>query len=253
MMKALFYPDVLFRKGKSLTQHLCEKAGYDVTRDIDSDWDICFYWNFASKNIIPNELINERRLVINRYCNNVLKDKLDIVFKNVFGYSSEADTNRYGHCVKKSIEQCAKNFAVVETPCENEKGYIYQKFINSRIAIDTVRDFRIYKVFDKWVVATRDKHISGTFAPGDAPVKVTFRNDYKRYFIKNEVDKINEVCKRMGLDVGAVDVVRDYSDGKLYVIDINNIPGISKRDTPEVIDAVYKLFKSEVENQYAKY
>jgi len=245
-MKVLFYPDTLVKRGgKSLTQHAFEQLGYEITTDINSDWDFAIYWNFQSKSDVPTELKGK---VINIKCNDVLKDKVERVNSNVFGYSSEANTNRYGVAVKKNINQSHKDFSIIFTPCENENGYIYQKFINNRIAIDKVRDFRFFFAFGEYIFTVKDKDLAGAFVQQWGKSEVILGNNVNEYFENAEVEKIKEVVKRMGLDLGAVDVVRDHSDYKLYVIDINNIPGMAPIEiTPPVMQAFIKLVKENIE------
>ena len=36
---------------------------------------------------------------------------------------------------------------------------------------------------------------------------------------------MREFCEKMGLDLGEIDAIRDNSTGKLYIIDVNDIPG----------------------------
>ena len=37
-------------------------------------------------------------------------------------------------------------------------------------------------------------------------------------------EKILLFCRRMGLDYGELDMLRDREDGRLYIVDVNNTP-----------------------------
>ena len=40
-------------------------------------------------------------------------------------------------------------------------------------------------------------------------------------FSEQELALIDTFCKKMGLDFGAIDVMRDKVDGKIYIVDVN--------------------------------
>ena len=239
-MKVLFYPDKIRKRVISLNELICQRMKWHMTTDINDRWDFSFYWNFNEKNVTPKELMDDKRLVFNRRCNDVTKSKVDRVFKNVFGYTSEGNTNRYGYCVKKNEGQCKKDFEIVNTPCENKQGYFYQIFFNNRIKVNWTREYRFYICMDKSIMVVRDKTVEGTFIPKKGKQE-TFVDDVRNHFTRDEQEKIMEVCNLLGLDLGAVDVIRDYSTGKVYVLDINNICGYATPVTNLVIEPFEKL------------
>ena len=40
----------------------------------------------------------------------------------------------------------------------------------------------------------------------------------------DELKKVCQFCERMGLDYGEVDILRDNTDGRIYIVDANNTP-----------------------------
>jgi len=243
MKKCLIYPERIQRGGVSLQEYYVSKHGYTITTDINDTWDFGLYINFRERSQCPEAM--QGKLVINSRCEDVTKTNVERVAHQVLGYGSFAKTNIYGVAVKKSERQCAKDFTVVETPCMPENGYVYQRFLNSRIAVDWVRDFRFYFAFDKFVLVRRDKNIDGTFYGGKAPQRFDVQ-DWGKYFKGSEIDSIIEIKNAIGMDVGAIDVVRDYSDGLIYVLDINNISGIPDFIV-KCIDRWYSpIFKEEL-------
>jgi hypothetical protein len=243
MKTCLIYPERIKSGGISLQEYYVTKHGFNITTNPEDYWDFGLHINFRERNQCPEVMLN--KLVINKYCNDVTKTHVEKVSKMVLGYGSFANPSIYGIAVRKSEKQCAKDFRVVETPCRMDEGFVYQRFLNSRIDVDWVRDFRFYFAFDRFVLVKRDKHIEGTFYGGKAKQKFDVV-DWGKYFKGAEIDNIIEIKNRLGMDVGAIDVVRDYSDNRIYVLDVNNISGIPQFIV-NCIDRWYsKLFIDEL-------
>jgi len=64
------------------------------------------------------------------------------------------------------------------------------------------------------------------------PTELRFSAKFKRVYIvkpdkvitNNEYKKILELCHKMGLDYGELDVLRDSDTQKLFIVDVNNTP-----------------------------
>jgi hypothetical protein len=41
---------------------------------------------------------------------------------------------------------------------------------------------------------------------------------------ESELSKVREFCTKFGLDYGELDVLRDYDDGRIYIVDVNYMP-----------------------------
>lgn len=228
-MTVLFYPDPpIQHPGHSLSKTIryFQIAGHKLTNDFNSDWDIAVHWNYNDiKNTEPR-LINNERMVINRNLKNVRKDYTDKIFTEVFGYSSLADTDKLGYCIRKSNRQSAHDGVVKRTPCIQEPGYVYQLFLDNRNSISTVYDIRIPILMGNIpLIFIKCRGIEGSF-------ENTLSNN-KKYWIENpehslyswEIELVREFCEKMGFDLGEIDAIRDNSTGKLYIIDVNDIPG----------------------------
>jgi len=226
----------------SLQEYYLRKIGVNIVYDKEKQHDFVAFIDFKEKNVCPEF---DAHLVINGECEDVTKTQVEKIFSYVFGYDSFVDTDNYGVCVKKSEKQCAKSFTVMETPCEKQDGYVYQKFINNRIAIDRVRDYRFYFAWDEFVLIQRDKHIDGIFYGGKAE-QTFLKVDWRKYFTQDEISKIISVKNLLGMDVGAVDVVRDYSENKVYFLDANNISGIPDFIKHAIEPDYMNIFKTEL-------
>lgn len=229
MRKVLFYPDPAIQ----LPGHTLSKTikyfvimGYGFAKSIDEDWDIGVYWNLADKSEPPRDLIESGKRVLNIRCTDITKSHVEKVFSEVFGYSSLADTSQFGYCVKKSEKQSAHDGQIVRMPCEKETGYIYQLLIDNRMEIDRIYDLRI-PVFLGEIphIFVKNKSIPGTFENSLCKSKVYWVDDNEKWLTEEEIDKIIQFSDKMGLDTGEIDALRDNSTGKLYLIDVNNIPG----------------------------
>ena len=64
------------------------------------------------------------------------------------------------------------------------------------------------------------------------PKDIRFKNenfcvavsDMAANFSQEEIGQIRAFCREMGLDYGELDVLRDTSDGRIYIVDVNNTP-----------------------------
>ena len=73
----------------------------------------------------------------------------------------------------------------------------------------------------------------------------------KDEFTKEEVDRIEEVCKRLGADYGELDVLRDKNTKKIYVVDVAKTPcgtpnGLPKRMARLAIDEMSYVFAKNI-------
>ena len=228
-MKVLFYPDAgIQHRGHSLSKTIryFKILGYKITNDINSDWDIGVHWNYKDINKTPDILLNDSRLVLNKNVNNVTKSYVDKIFTEVFGYSSLADTNKFGYCVRKSERQSAHDGVITRMPCEKQPGYVYQLFLDNRMSRNMVYDIRIiYMLGNIYQVVLKGRLVEGTFENTLSKQKKYWIDQVENWLTKYEIKKIKLFCEAFGLDIGELDGIRDNSTGKLFIIDVNNLPG----------------------------
>ena len=159
--------------------------------------------------------------VINGACNDIGKEKVEDVFSHVFGYGMRIDPRTFnGPCVQKSNRNAANDGQIVECPREPEKGYVYQKLIDTQEG-DMAVDMRLSIFNDKLPLAyLRYKHISDRFRNTKKSVRVPVQD----ILSEDEQRTIIRFCQMLGLDYGELDLIREKSDGKLYIVDANNTP-----------------------------
>ena len=228
-MKVLFYPDPPVQiNGHSLSKTimLFQMAGFQLTNDIHSDWDVGVYWNYNDVSIPPVKLEYSGKKVLNIRCIDIRKSTVDRAFDEIFGYTSLANTDTFGYCVRKTERQSAHDGEIIRTPCKHEKGFVYQKLLDNRIAINRVCDIRIPVIVGEIPFIIRKSYtVEGTFENTLSKDRRYWVESVDENLTENEVIQIKRFCIRIGLDIGELDVIRDNSTGLIYIIDVNNIPG----------------------------
>lgn len=226
----LFYPDppMVFKNHTSLSKIIryFKNLNYTITNDPYSDWDIGVHWNYNDINVTSEIFINSNKPVINKNVNNVTKSYVDKVFHDVFGYSSMADTSRFGYCVKKSEKQSAHDGQIMKMPLKQDGDSVYQILIDNRMSIDTVYVIRIPIFWGKIpFVMIYKKSIEGTFERSLSKQRQDYVEKVSDVLSRLEHERIRLFCDKMGVDVAEIDALRDNSTGLLYLTDVNNLPG----------------------------
>lgn len=222
--RILFYPDVPWET--SVMAQICLQLGYEITNNISGDYDLAFKWKDATVYQPDQKLLElaEMREVINVRCNDIRKANVDAVHKEIFGYCTVVDPRTHqGICVRKSDFNAKHDGQIIECPVtEIEDGVIYQCLIDSRVDENHVMDIRIpiYRDMIPFVV-TWVKPIHERFN-----VDVGERQYWEtsEIFTNAEQVSILRFCRKIGLDYGELDILRNTPDGKIYIIDVNNTP-----------------------------
>jgi hypothetical protein len=230
----LFYPDsprdfhVLFKILKFL--------GAEITNDPDRCCDIAIKWwrapdgnPFSPIKSFP--VLRPRKskdiVGINFRCNDTSKLLVNREFEKVFGYALSIDpTNYEGKCVMKLNGNGLHKGRVIQCPTDKiEKDYVYQKLIGNETENGLVEDIRV-PVFKSVIPFVYIKRRSVKDRLVDRAHTNTFATleEVRSRLNEEEISKILEFCKGIGLDYGEVDVLRDRKDGRIYIIDVNNFP-----------------------------
>lgn len=190
-----------------------------------SAYDVAFRYNRATR---PGPAANSpfaEEPVINAQCTDVRKCTVNAAFEAVFGYSVGVDPTRHcGPMVVKSNENGTHDGRVVEGPMAPEAvsgDVAYQKVVNNRVGRQ-VMDYRvpvhgsmIPLVYRKYRPDTHRFRSFSTHTALERPEAV---------FSRDERTGILQVADRLGMDFGEMDVLRDASDGRVYVVDANPTP-----------------------------
>lgn len=173
-------------------------------------------------------------------------------FEQVFGYALQVDPHTYaGPMVRKSDENAAHDGVTVMGPLPADEvalpGQVYQRLVDNS-AGPSVVDIRVSvvrTVQDHSYVKLRpvlDRYSNVNSAAWFAPTSVLLTPD--------EIAHIDVFCASIGLDFGQLDLCRDNTSGRVYVVDANNTPfgpanGMSPADAAAAVTALGADFARE--------
>lgn len=221
------YDFVFYRMMRILNMKFCNAQVGDI--DFAIDWRLD-----TTRNIIHDfNFLRDDVGVINQYCQDISKEKVDRVFLEVFGYASMVDPAIFnGECILKSNINAMHDSVVIKCPI-NEKRHdmVYQRIINNRVSDSYYCDIRVPIIGKSIpVVFYKYRHMSERFIGG----YITESKNVSDVFSKKEVEQILTFAELMGLDYGELDVLRDLDDYRIYIIDVNNTPFRIRNSKPEV-------------------
>jgi hypothetical protein len=173
-----------------------------------------------------NRLQIPRAQIINAACVDTDKRTVGRLFCEIFDTKLDLDPVKWdGFMVKKSVVNGTNDAIVIKGPIppdEVEDGFVYQKEIDNK---NEERESVVYRVpvFMESVPLVFIKYRSEAhrFRGNYHSVEIADPSDL---FTKDELGKILEMARLMGMEFGECDVLRDRN-GTLYVIDFNNHPG----------------------------
>jgi O-antigen/teichoic acid export membrane protein len=218
----LCYPDMP-QHWHALYQILHE-LGCRMTNDPDVKYDLAVAFEdttIRKENTILTQL-GTHHAVVNIGCGDITKERVEKIFKDVFGYGTVVDPRTYvGQCVRKSNINGAHDGVIVACPTEPEPAYLYQKVINNTYGNETFADLRVLICRESIVLVYRKvKSAKERFDHTESILMA----DPNEVFSAEEIEKILRFSKNFGLDYGDLDVLRDADDGKIYIVDANNTP-----------------------------
>lgn len=158
--------------------------------------------------------------VLNAHCLDVTKSRVASVFEDVFGRTLGVDPARWqGPMVSKSEANGRHDGVVIEGPAAREPGKTYQRLIDNLAPDGCVEDIRCPTVGGEIPVAFIKRREAGRrFANANAEVLLCAPGDV---LSDQERAQIKQFCAAMGLDWGGLDVLRDRSSGKIFIVDVN--------------------------------
>jgi len=192
--------------------------GYLVAKS-QEDADINFHWEDCT---FPKALTD--RSFINSQCKSVSKIAVESSFEKVFGYKLLLDPNNFeGKCVRKNNLNAKHDGKIIDCPIVKlEKGYVYQHLINNAIDSRIIEDIRVPFIKNQIpFVYIKYRLISKRFSNENLYTKI---DKVSNVLSAKETTNIIKVCNNMKLDYCELDIIRDYPEGKLYVVDINHCP-----------------------------
>ena len=231
---------------------MCALLGYDITNDPAKDVDLTMKWQdatFAAPDDVLFRLLHVRP-VVNGFCDDISKTKVNQAFSAAFGYDIGVDPQAYsGPCVEKSDDNAQHDGRIISCPVVTRKeGSTYQRLVDNTVDDGRVMDIRVPVVGTSVPFAyLRFRPLERRFRSGNESVRVA---PVHEVFSKTEVSGLKEFCRRLRMDYGELDVARDRHDGRIYVVDANNTPfgppsGIDERDGSWATRVLAATFEAE--------
>jgi len=160
---------------------------------------------------------------VNQDMVSISKDYVSDVFERVFGYALGVDPTVYtGKAVQKSDDNGTHDGVEIMCPIPASAvvpGQAYQKLIDSTFDGKTSEDLRVAFAMGKIaLVYHKHKPLDDRFGTFYLSVDVKPAEDA---FSDEEIALITQFCAEMALDFGAIDVMRDKHDGRIYIVDVN--------------------------------
>ena len=194
-----------------------------IVSDLDKA-DTVFVFEDETISRVARQLSPEQRArAFNDRAEDISKTHVARVFQKVFGYSLAVDPLTYhGQAVCKSDSNGTHDGKIVECPIAHsdlEEGAVYQRLIDTATDGQRSEDLRTNIVKGALpVVFHKFKTLEGRFGTSYLHTDVRSANDV---FTKKEQAQISNFCREIGLDFGCIDVLRDVTDDRIYIVDVN--------------------------------
>ncbi len=197
-------------------------AGYKIIDDPEQA-DIVFIFEDSTYSNAASKVVDGGTDYINARCTNIAKQYVADLFEEVFGYNLKIDPiTHQGIAMRKSQHNGVHDGVVIQCPIDSNEvlpGYVYQKLVNNSDDGEKAQDLRIVYVMGEIpVVFHKYKTMEKRFGTDYLSVSLKEARDV---FSQQEVSLICTYCEKIGLDFGAVDIMRDRDDGRIYIVDVN--------------------------------
>lgn len=192
-------------------------VGGRVVRD-QAGADLTIYFEDATASPAPE--LPQTRAHMNFGCCDVSKSHVARVFEQTFGYSIAVNPSVHaGPVVEKSEINGAHDGRILQAPFAPEPACAYQRLIDNRCSENRVMDYRCVIVGREMpLLFIKRREIGRRFTNINCDVRLVETHEV---FSAAEISQLIEFAARMGLEWGAMDVLRDRVDGRLYVVDVN--------------------------------
>jgi hypothetical protein len=198
---------------------LCVRLNVDVVQPAEAD--VVFHWADVTVRHDPRPELDPR--AINAGVRDIGKHHVSEVHAQVFGYDLEPEPGAT-EVVEKSDANATHDGRIVTRP-SGAPGLVVERLIDNRIDEHMVIDLRV-SVMDGRIICTlrRYRPIGDRFSHSGTNL-VTLVVDADTTFDPDEQAHLVAMCEAMGADWADLDVLRDRTSGRLYVVDVNPTRG----------------------------
>ena len=182
--------------------------------------DIVFQFDDSTHVDETRPMTKKGATLVNFGCNDISKSNVADAFERAAGYGLKVDPRTYlGPMVEKSEKNACHDGRIIEGPMEPLEDKTYQRLIDNEIDGGLVEDLRCCIVGGEPTLVFRKRRlISRRFLNENAEVLL---DDPKNCYTTDEIGVIRAFAAEIGLDWGGVDVLRDRSSGRIFIVDAN--------------------------------
>lgn len=239
----------------SIVHKLCALNGYRIVSHPKRKYDLVFRYRnatFYNKSVCG---VSESSPMINRNTTDISKKNVDRIFSKVFGYSLMLNpTAHQGKAVEKSDANAQHDGRIIDCPIQESsvrEDCVYQRIINNSGDDNQVRDLRVVVHGDQIpLVYQKYRPLNTRFSNTNTHVKL---GEPSVLFSKDELNKIRQFSKSLGLDYGELDVLRDNDTKQIYIVDANLTPwgppnGLSFEDQKRALEKLILSFHEMIQS-----
>ena len=198
---------------------LCVRLNVDIVPLADADvalhWADATLWGDPPSGLDPG--------AINVRVRDISKRHVNQLHGQVFGYDLDPDPGAT-QLVEKSDANARHDGRMVARP-SGAPGVVTQRLIDNRLDDHLVTDHRVALMDGRIVFrAARYRPLANRFL-GRGPSLLAVLHPPDAYFSAAEQAQVAAMCEAAGADWAELDVLRDRTSGRLYVVDVNPTPG----------------------------
>lgn len=198
---------------------VCQLADVRIVDNPD-EADLHFYFEDREFRTGP-QAAPTNRPALNMGCHDIRKSAVARVFEEVFGYGLAIDpTTHQGEAVEKSEANGKHDGRIVQCPLAHpRRDLVYQRLIDNTFDGKEFIDIRTPVVGGRIpFVYLKRRWRDLRFSNENHRVDLA---DADAMLSKTEQAKIAEFARAMRLDFGGLDVLRNRTDGRIYIVDVN--------------------------------
>lgn len=229
--------------------------GYTITNKPSKRNSALVYWENKTHRTEQNKLDQlQKKYIINKGSVNISKVFVDATHLSVFGYNTMVNpTSHTGKMVQKSDTNAKHDGQLIEGPIDTPlSGSIYQILVDNTVNQDLIVDMRVPYIGEVTdFIYLKYRPIQERFE------NTTIKTELKKtdeHLSNTEIKQIEDFCKKSNLDFGELDVLRDNTSGKIYIVDVNNTPfgppaNIEKQDGKKALKRIAYYFEKNFINK----
>ncbi|MCR6032209.1 hypothetical protein GGQ22_12270 [Nocardioides sp. zg-579] len=235
---------------------ICTLNGYKITSTTGSpgrEPALAVHFSGSTERPAPASLSRLSCRVLNQDCDDISKRAVETASLKAFGYGLAIDPLTHaGMCVEKSDANATHDGRELLAPLGDDAvrpGRVYQRVVDNMTDDGTeVVDLRPVVMGDQIVLVYRKyRPVSDRFSNVNTRTELLSSAEA---FDEEERAQILTFCAAMGIDYGELDVLRDRSDGRIYVVDANPTPNgpanhLSPADHWSALDMMCAAWREE--------